>query len=216
VATSPDGRWLASAGNDKSIILWDASDGSRVRTLTGHTLNVWSIAFSPDSKSLVSGSFDHSVKLWHVDGSTPPQTFAGPAQAVVGVAFSPDGRFIAGCGDDAKVRLWRVTDGSVVRAIDTSPHHMYSVAFSPDGKYLAAGGRDHNVFGELLQNFFGDGAAGMGSTIRVYQTSDGALVQALVGHRNDVVHGLAFSPDGKLLASNSEDGTSILWKIQPQ
>jgi WD40 repeat protein len=66
-----------------------------------------------------------------------------------------------------------------------------------------------------LQNFFGRKAAGgRGETIHIWRTEDGALEHALAGHDNDV-HGIQFSPDGKWLASASEDGTAVLWRIGP-
>src|SRR3954466_172995 len=215
VAFSADSRQLASAGEDKTIRLWNVADGSPATTLTRHTLNIWEVAFSPDGGWLASGSFDHTVRLWALRGGGEVRTLTGHSEAVVSVAFSADGRLLATGGDDAKVRLWRTDSGTQIHALDTSPRHVYAVAFSPDGHYVASGGRDRGPFGELLQNFFGQKAAGgRAETIRIWQTSDGALVRALAGHDNDV-HGLDFSRDGKWLASASEDKTAVLWRIGP-
>jgi WD40 repeat protein len=66
VSFSPDGSLLASGSKDKTIKLWRVSDGSLVRTLTGHTDWVMSVSFSPDGSLLASGSVDKTIKLWQV------------------------------------------------------------------------------------------------------------------------------------------------------
>jgi WD40 repeat protein len=66
VAFSPDddGRWVASAGEDSTVKVWDSRTGRLVRTFRGHTGLVSSVAFSPDGRRLVSGSRDKTVKVW--------------------------------------------------------------------------------------------------------------------------------------------------------
>jgi WD40 repeat protein len=211
VAFSPDDRTLASGGADHNIILWDVITGAQQRTLIGHTQIVWAVTFSPDGKTLASTSFDHSIRLWSLAGGEP-RILNGHTQAVVDATFTPDGSTLVSCGDDERVRVWRVADGTEIRSMGTSPHHQYAIAVSPDGKYVASGGRDHGPLGEVVQNFFGARSAGRGPTLFLWRIEDGALLQALDAHENDV-HGVAFSPDGKWMASASEDRSAIVWRI---
>jgi WD40 repeat protein len=131
----------------------------------------------------------------------------------VRVAFSPDSQLLASGGDDSNVKLWRVDTGALVRTLSNGSRHVDAVGFSPDGKYLASGGHDKALLGELVQNFFGTNAAGgKGESIRLWRVSDGALLQKLSEHSNDVLS-IQFSPDGKWMASASEDKTAILWRL---
>ena len=66
VAYSPDGKTLASAGDDGTVKLWEGATGKEQATLRGHSREVWSVAYSPDGKTLASGSWDGTVKLWDV------------------------------------------------------------------------------------------------------------------------------------------------------
>jgi WD40 repeat protein len=212
VAFAPDGKTVASSGEDKTVKVWRTADGALLHTLRGHARNVWHVAFSPDGQHIASGSFDKVAKLWRADTGALEHNLVGSGEAIVSLAFSPDGRLLATGGDDSSVRLWRVSDGHLMKTIPAY-NHVFSVAFSPDGQWLATGGRARSAVGTFWHQLVGDRFSGANPTsVRLWRVSDGALLQSLNGHSDDVIS-VAFSPDGKLLATGSEDHTMRLWRL---
>lgn len=107
IAFHPDGKQIASGSTDKTIKIWQLSSGQELRTLTGHSDDVFSVTFSPDGKQIASGSKDKTVKLWQVDTGQEIRTFTEIEQPIYCLAFSPDGKTLAvgGNGDNSVMLL---------------------------------------------------------------------------------------------------------------
>jgi WD40 repeat protein len=113
LAYSPDGALLAAGDSANGVQIWDASEGTLLRSLDGHAGNpdrvsglVWQVAFSPDGRTLASAGGDATVRLWDVATGQALETLAGHRLAVTSLAFSPDGRWLASGSLDATVRIW--------------------------------------------------------------------------------------------------------------
>jgi WD40 repeat protein len=112
---SPDGRLFATGGDEKDssqdIIVWDAQDGHKVATLSGHTGPISCLAYSLDGQRLVSGSLDGSIKVWDTITGIEILTLRKHAGTVLSVAFSPNGKQLVSQGNDAIAILWSGEDG---------------------------------------------------------------------------------------------------------
>jgi len=184
VSFSSDGRTLASASSDGTVILWDVLTGDIKTTFKGHLSEVTSVTFSPDGKTLASASLGDTVILWDVLTGDIKTTFKGHISGVNSVAFSPDGKTLASASADKTVILWDVLTGDIKTTLKVHTGIVMSVTFSPDGKTLALASNAATVF--LCDLLTGD------------------IKTTLKGHTG-IVTSVTFSPDGKTLVSASGD-----------
>jgi WD40 repeat protein len=198
VAFSPDGRLLASRGNDGKLGLWDLSTGAGVARGFSDA-EVQSIVFLPQRAPdyrIVTSEFGGTT-LWDVNKLNQPVEVNQAPSDVSSVAVSPDGRLIASTGG-SRAKVWRLPELKELGAYQRNIQHQ-CILFSPDGRWLVtAGGRS------------GADAANS-SFIDLRDLGAGEIINSWGGHSN-LVFSAAFSPDGQWLAT-AEDHTVKLWDV---
>ena len=192
VVFSPDGSWLAAAGGDGKVRLWNVQTGQVEWTYTSRKdAVVLGVAFSPDGSRLAAAGADNIVRLWNVDEGKFVRSIDAHYREVRGVAFSPCGRRVVSAGGDGVVRMWDADTGQYLAVFGGHSGPVTSVAFRPDGHRLAAAGED--------------------GTVRVWDVATGDATGAPIIGRSGALYGIAFGPDGRRLASAGFDGTIRVW-----
>ncbi len=103
---SPDGKWVVTAGVDKTARVWDSVTGTEVAVLKGHTSGLWSASFSPDGKRMVTASDDRTARLWDADTGAEVAVLKGHTNPINSASFSPDGSRVITASEDETVRIW--------------------------------------------------------------------------------------------------------------
>ena len=193
---SPDESLLAVANPDGTINLWDAATGKKKHMLKGHNRFIYQIMFSPDSRKLISNGDDQSIRVWDVASGRELRQLHGQTP----LALSPDSRLLAtGEAKKPNIIVYDLATGrEMKRFAQATPAkgNVLQLAFSPNSGCLAAVGR----------------LGGSTGFLKVWDVASGRLIRSLDSPKT-LLWSLAFSPDGRSVATGDSFGSLVLWEL---
>lgn len=200
VRFSKDGKWLITASGTTGLfgqaVIWDVATGKKRQEFIGHKDVLYAAQLSPDQKWLATGSYDKDIILWDVATGKQVRTLTGHNGAIFDLAFSPDSTALASASADATVKVWQVATGERLDTLSQPLKEQTSVSFSPDGNFILATGADNRI---RKWRFLSRKSAKINP-----------LNIARFAHENPVIQ-ISYSPDGKWLASISDDRSLKIW-----
>jgi WD40 repeat protein len=145
VSFSNDGKYIATASEDGTSMVWDVSTGQPLSTFSGHQGKVYSASFSPDGVSVVTGAKDATAKIWNVASGQLIESLSGHGGIVYSAAFSPNGKYVVTGSSDATAKVWEVSTGKQLKSLIGHSKGVHDVSYSSDGKYIVTGSIDGTV-----------------------------------------------------------------------
>lgn len=234
---SPDSRYLVSGGGDGFVCLWDVETGRRLHKFPAHENAIYDVAYAPGGDWIVGVSYNR-LSFWDPISGQALFNQRFPGGYIHAMALSHDGRTLA-VNNQSDILLYDVpttlATGTcrLLRAFEGGPRPVRRLVFSHDDRSLASSGdrvsvwevktgRQLHVFATHTQTWgivFHPGtnnlAAGSRDTIHMWDPQTGRLLRSFAAHEQ-IIGSLAYSPDGRVLASSSDDSRIRFWDLDGQ
>jgi WD40 repeat protein len=193
VAITPDGKTLASGGEDGTIRLWNLQTGELKNTFKGLTSAVYVLFFSPDGQALASGSADESIKLWNLQTGGLIHTLSERTKGISAMTITPDSQILVSGDRVGTIEFWNITNGQRINSFTAHEILVTSLAMTPDGQTVVSSSQDN--------------------TIKLWDVKTGQLIRTITDTNSHHFFSVAISPNGQQIASGSWDGGIRLWDL---
>lgn len=184
----------ALAIQNKELLLWNATTGSTLKRLSGHSERITVARARSDGRQAASGSRDQSLRLWDLESGECSAVISGHVERVNAIALAPDSRFVV-TGAPSGVFIWEWAGGKLLRKLEQRVDAAQAFDLSPDGRYLITANTEEQERGFAL-----------------WELSSGEQIASYSGHDKQV-YGLRFTPDGRFAVTASLDRTLRYWDL---
>jgi WD40 repeat protein len=232
---------MAVGSDDQLVRIWDTKNSEPIKTLSGASNRIWTIAVSPATSSgivyLASGSDDCQIRIWNGATGELLQTLKGHQGRIRSLAFSPSGRLLASGSHDRTVKIWDVATSECLTTYDQHTDWVWSVIFDQDDQTLISAADDRTI---LRWNIVTSTAqalpeldtvwvwaiaahpqlpllavTGVSEQIELRDNNSGKITHILTDHQQRI-RSIVFNTSGTKLASSSDDLTIKLWDVEQQ
>ncbi|MEE9351338.1 MAG: WD40 repeat domain-containing protein [Thiotrichaceae bacterium] len=193
IAYRPDGKSLVVSLSSKTIKIFNIPSRQYVDAFGGQILKANKTRVSPDGNLIATGTVDGYVQLWDAHKKTLKYSLKGRNRSIENISFSPDGQYIIVGDNRGSITIWERNTNNRVFFINAHKLGSAIGVMSPDNKFLAT-------------------ASSESSIIKLWDVQTNKAMSKFIGHHGDITD-LAYSPDGKFIASSAKDGTIKLWNI---
>lgn len=194
VALSADERQLISTSSDNDVLLWDLDKKECVRRFSGHTTNVWRVAWSTNQTRVLSGDSKGKIRLWDAATGRCLDVFEGHTSGVLSLVWSNDDRRAISAAVDKTIRLWEVETGRCLRVMEGSTQRVGCIAWHTNQRLVVSGSDD--------------------SKVRLWDLQSGRCLTVLEGHEA-AIRTVAWGTDGYRVFSGDATGKIYVWDLSP-
>jgi WD40 repeat protein len=202
LALTPDGKFLASGGSDRTLKLWSLKDGKLIDSIIAHEQALLSLIltnYQGGNYYLITGSYDQTINFWTLSKDKNnafllknTHSLTNHTGSVHGLAIAPQHNLLISGSYDQTVKQWDLTTGKLLCSSFDSLGAIYAISLHQQRKIIASAGAD--------------------GSISLWQLRSGELLGVLSGNVSSV-ESLAISPDGQTLAAGCVDGNIRLWNL---
>lgn len=190
LAFSNDGNYVASAGDNKEVIIHKTGTYEELVRLKGLKDIPLALCFSHNGKLIAAGGKDNKITIWDFATKQIIATIKAHDQQVMDLSFSPDDKTIASASLDKEIKIWDTNNGQLIALLTGNKKDVTSIEYSPDGSRLISGSAD--------------------GTIKIWDVKSTTILLNIPAHAS-WIRSVAYSPDGSMIASGGDDRQIQIW-----